>query len=117
MKFAITILLTALFAFACGLYLPWWSIAPAAFLIALCIPQRPLFNFLSGFIGIFLTWAIVAWLRNDANEGILAEKIANLLGLNGSAFLLILVVALAGALIGGFAALTGGFLRPLKAKR
>lgn len=111
MKFFISVLLTALLAFAAGLYLPWWSLALAAFSIALCIPQRAGISFLSGFSGVFLMWGIVAWLRDHANEQILSQKIANLFGLNGSSFLLILIVAITGGLVAGFSALAAAYLR------
>jgi hypothetical protein len=67
--------------------------------------------FLSGFLGIFLLWAGLAWWIDMKNEGILSKKIAELLPLGGSSLLLILVTAFIGALVGGFGAMTGSFLR------
>jgi hypothetical protein len=40
MKFIVSLLLTALLSFALCLFLPWWFIAVAAFLVALSIPQK-----------------------------------------------------------------------------
>lgn len=112
MKFIVTVFLIGLLAFASGLYLPWWSIAAASFLVLLLIPLRPLTAFLAGFSGIFLCWLIVAWLRNNANEGILAAKMAKVFGLNDSSFLLILLIAVVGGLVGGFSALSAAFFSP-----
>src|SRR3954468_8929005 len=111
MKLLVSIILTALLALIAGLYLPWWSIAVAAFLVALLIPQFAFRAFVSGFFGIFILWAVIAWWIDMKNEGILSKKIAAVLPLGGSAILLILVTAFVGALVGGFAAMSGSYLR------
>lgn len=56
MKFFVSLLLTALLSFAACLYLPWWSIALAAFLVAALVPQKPFRSFLAGFAALFLLW-------------------------------------------------------------
>jgi hypothetical protein len=45
------------------------------------------------------------------NQGILSAKIASVLPLGGSAVLLILVTAIVGGLVAGFAAMSGSYLR------
>jgi hypothetical protein len=114
MKFIVSVILTALLAFAAGLYLPWWSIAIAAFLVALIIPQRPGYSFLAGLFGLFLLWSALALWINIKNEGILASKIASVLPLGGSAVLLILATGFIGGLVAGLAALSGSYLRSSK---
>ena len=111
MKFLINLLLIALLSFVAGLFFPDWAIAPAAFLVVLLLPLRPLLAFLSGFLAVFLLWGGLALVANAANGGILATRIANLLQLNGSPYALILVTALVGALMAGGGALTASFLR------
>lgn len=111
MKFFVAILLTALLSFAIGFYMGWWSIALAAFVVAAFIRQNPGKAWLSGFLGVFLLWAVLAWVIDVKNQGILAQKIAVLFPLGGSVFLLILITAFVGALVAGFAALTGSYLR------
>lgn len=108
MRFLISLLLTAVLAFIAGRFLPWWSIAPAAFLPPLLLRLRPGSGFLSGFAGIFLLWAGLSFWINAANEGLLAGKVARILPLGGSAVLLIAVTALIGGLVGGTAGLAGG---------
>jgi hypothetical protein len=110
-KFFVSILLTGLLSFVSGLYLPWWGIALAAGLVSLVIPQRPGMAFLSGFLAVFLLWALLAWSIDAANESILSKKIAMILPLGGSSVLLILITALVGALVGGLAALSGSYLQ------
>jgi hypothetical protein len=111
LKYILAIFSTALLGFAAGLYLPWWSIALAALLVSVTIPQRPGFSFVSGFLGIFLVWEVLAWLIDFKNDSILSQKVAALLGLGHSSILMIFVTALVGALVGGMAALTGSYLR------
>lgn len=111
MKLILSIVLTAVLAFAAGLYLPWWSIALVAFVVALLIPQQAWKAFLGGFIGVFLLWGILAWWIDQGNQGILSRRIAELLPLNGSVIVLILITAFVGALVAGLAALTGNFAR------
>jgi hypothetical protein len=111
MKFLTAIILTGLLAFIGGLYFPWWSLALAAFLVAVLIHQKAGKAFLTGFLGVFILWAGLAWWIDMKNEGYLSAKIAELLPLEGSRFLLIVVTALIGALVAGFGAMTGSFMR------
>ena len=114
MKFVISLILTAFLSFAACLYLPWWSIAIVAFLIAILIPQRPGRAFLAGFIALFLLWGGLSfWLSNN-NGHILAHKISLVVFKIDNAWLLLLATALIGALVAGFAALSGSFLRTHK---
>jgi hypothetical protein len=110
MKFILALFISALLALALGTFLPWWSVAIAAFAVALAVPLKPGLSFLGGFAGIFLAWATVAMLRDAANERILSQKIASILPLGGSSFALIMLSAFVGALVAGFAALTGSYL-------
>jgi hypothetical protein len=111
MKFISSILLTALVSFVAGLYLPWWSVAMAAFIVAVIIPLASWKSFLSGFLGVFFLWAMLAWWIDSKNNSILSQKIAQLLQLGSSSILLILVTAFIGALVAGFAGLTGSYMR------
>ncbi len=111
MRFTIALLLTALLAFAAGLYFDWWIIAVAGFLVALLVGQRPGRSFLAGFLGVFLLWAgMSAWI-DIQNEHILAARIAHLMPLKGSILLLIVVTGIIGGLVAGLGALSGSYLR------
>ena len=111
MKFVLTTLLTFFLSFIAGLYLPWWSIAIVAFLAALLIQPKIGIGFVAGFSGIFLMWALLSFWIDTNNESILSRKIALLFPLGGSSLLLILVTALVGGLVGGFAAMAGSSIR------
>lgn len=114
MKTIVSIILTGFLAFALSIYFPWWIVALAAFTVALAIPQKPWLALLSGFLGIFLLWVILAWWISSSNEDLLANKISLLLLKKESAGLLILISGLIGGLVGGAAALTGSLARKLK---
>ncbi|MGB8192543.1 MAG: hypothetical protein WCF67_11525, partial [Chitinophagaceae bacterium] len=79
MKFLISILLIALLSFTIGLYLPWWSLALVAFVVAALIHQRAGKAFLSGFLALFLLWGILAFIIDQQNQHILSQKVAQLL--------------------------------------
>ncbi len=112
MRFALATILIALMSFIAGLFLPWWSIAIVAFIVSLFIGQSIGKSFLAGFTGVFILWAIVALWIDIKNESILSHKIALLFPLGGSSALLILVTALIGAIVGGFAAMSGASILP-----
>src|SRR5258706_15742825 len=111
MRFIVSIAITAILSFISGLWLPWWSIAIAAFITATLIHQSPIQSFLSGFLAVFILWGALAWWIDMQNQGILSKKIAMILPLNGNSFLLIIVTAFVGALVAGMAAISGSFLR------
>ena len=111
MKFTASIVLIALLSAAAGLYLPWWSIAPAAFLVAAVIPQKPFLSFLAGFLALLLLWGLLSWYISNNNEQVLAHKVSLLILKQDNPGLLIMVTALIGAVVAGFAALAGSFLR------
>jgi len=111
MKFLIALILIALLSFAACLYLPWWSIAIAAFIVALVIPQHPGKSFLAGFLALFFLWGALSYWISAKNENILAHKVSLLILKMDSPYMLILATASIGALVAGFAALSGSFLR------
>jgi hypothetical protein len=73
MKFGISILLTFIVSFAAGLYLPFWSAALVAFLVAVFIYQKPGMAYLSGFVSIFLLWGGLSWWIDAQNNSILSQ--------------------------------------------
>jgi hypothetical protein len=117
MKILVSIILIALSAFVLGIYMPWWSIAIAAFLVPLVIDQKSLWAFLSGFIALFLLWGIMSWIISSNNQQIFAHKISRLILSTDSPNLLIFITALLGAIVAGFAALSGSLLRKLIVKQ
>jgi len=115
MKPAITTFLILLLSFCSCLFFPWWSIALVAFIVSALIPQKPWIAFLCGFIALFLLWGGLSFWISANNDHILAQRISLLIFKTGNSFLLIAVTALIGALVAGFGALTGSFVKPVKA--
>lgn len=111
MKFIISILLIALLSLAACLYFPWWAIAIVAFIVTALIPQKPFMSFLSGFIALFLLWSILSWYLSNNNGHLLSHKISVLVIKMNSPMLLLLLTALIGSLVAGFASLAGSYLR------
>lgn len=111
MKFITALVLTAIFAFISGLFLPWWGIAITSLLVAVIIHQTAGKAFLSGLLGVLLLWSGLAWWIDMKNNGILSSKIAQVLPLGGNTILLIFVTGLIGGLVGGLAAMSGSYLR------
>ena len=111
MKFIVVILLTALLGYAAPLYFSWWSFAVTSFIIAVFVHQKAWLAFITGFLGLFLLWGIMAMIIDNANDYLLSQKMATLLPLHGSVPLLIFITALTGGLVSGFAALSGSLAR------
>lgn len=111
MKFLVALLLTALLAFIAGLQFDWWVIAIAAFAVALLVHQKAWKAFLSGFLGIFILWAVLAGWIDSANNSNLSARIGLLLGIGSNPFLIVMLTGVIGGLIGGFGAMSGSFLR------
>jgi hypothetical protein len=111
MKLLTAIILTALLAYIGGIFLPWWSIALAAFIVAILVPQPGGMSFLGGLLGVFFLWVAIAWWIDMKNNAVLAQRMAHVLPLGGSRVLLLIVTGLVGGLVAGFAAMTGSYLR------
>lgn len=114
MKFVISFILTALLSFAACFYFPWWSIAIAAFMVAVLIPQKPVKAFFTAFIALLLLWGSISFYISNNNDHLLAHKISVLILKFDNPYLLILATAIIGALVAGFAALSGSYLRMTK---
>jgi hypothetical protein len=114
MKFFISLILTILLSFAMCLFLPWWSIAFAAFIVAALIPQKPFKSFLTAFAALFLLWGGLSFWISNNNEHVLAHRVSKLILQMDNPVFLILATALIGSLVAGFAALAGSYLRKTK---
>lgn len=110
MKFLIQLILIAIAAFLLELFMPWWCIAIAAAAGGYALKSKA--NFLAGLLGIALLWLIKAWLLDSSSAAPLAERVAAIFSLNKP--LLMLVTALIGGLVGGFAAMAGAALKKEK---
>jgi hypothetical protein len=115
MKFFISLILTFLLSFGLCLFLPWWSIAIAAFMVAALIPQKPGKAFITAFIALLLLWGGLSFWISNNNHHVLAHKVSQLILKMDNPIVLVLATALIGAVVAGFAALAGSYLRKSKA--
>ena len=107
MKFVIQIVAIIALALVLELFMPWWSIAIAALAVGYILKSKA--NFLAGLLAIALLWFIKAWLLDMSAAGDLTERVAAIFKLSKP--LLMLVTALIGGLVGGFAAMSGAALK------
>ena len=112
MKFFSALLLIMILSFCACLYLPWWSIAIVSFVVVALIPQNPMSSFIAGFLAVFILWAALSFYISNANGHILAHRVSLLVLKNDSPGFLIMITALIGGLVSGFAALNASYLRP-----
>lgn len=115
MKSFITIFSIIVIGAFCNLFAPWYIITIVSFAIAFAFSEKGFSAFLSGFLAVFLLWLGTAVFQTLGNEGILVARMSQLIGVSG--FLLYLLTAIIGGLIGGFSALSGYFLRNINSKK
>jgi len=110
MRFIIQLIAITMLAAVFELFLPWWSIAFAAFIGGALLNSRV--NFLAGFIGVALLWSITSLIIDASAAAPLSERVAKTLFLPRP--MLFVVTAAIGGIVGGFAAMAGGALRKEK---
>ena len=110
MRLYIQIPAIVLFAYVLESFLPWYSFAFAAFVFGYVLDSES--NFLGGFIAIALLWGLkIFFVTQNASQD-LAGKVALIMDPIKEKWVLILITLVIGGLVGGFAAVTGGSLRP-----
>lgn len=112
MKFVLQVFFIVVFGFALELFLPWWSVAIAAFAGGLIFNTRA--NFGAGFFGIAILWTLKALLIENNAAAPLADRVAMIFSLSKT--LLFVVTAFIGGLVGGFSAMTGSALHKKRKK-
>ena len=100
-----------------GFILPWWFVALTAFFAAYFLGKTSGKSFGAGFLAVALAWAILALIKSIPNENVLATRVATLFPLHAWWFLVLLVTAIIGGLIGGMAAWTGILFKKAFAKK
>ena len=111
MKFIIQVIAIVILAYIAESFLPWYSLAIAAAIAGYFLKSKA--NFLAGFLAIGFLWFIKAGMIDSDAAVDLAGKVALIFPLKEKN-LLMLVTACLGAIVGGFATLTGSLLRTEK---
>jgi hypothetical protein len=110
MKFFIQLIAIMVAAFVLELLLPWWCIALAAFGMGYVVKSKA--NFLAGFFAIALLWSAMALYLDSSAATELIEKVAAIFTITKP--VLMVITALLGGLVGGFAAMAGASLKKEK---
>lgn len=108
MRFTVQMVVIVVLGVFLELFLPWWSVALAAFVGGALVNTR--MNFLGGFLAISALWLGKAMIMDLSTDSDLTARVAMIFMLH-SKTLLVLLTMLLGGLVGGFAAMTGGALR------
>lgn len=95
-----------------SLLLPWWTLIIPAVLLGATLFDRSLTAFIIGFASLFAAWSVQVLYIDLANESILSGRMAEMLGVDQS-WLVILITAVIGGLIGGMGTLLGSQIRQL----
>ena len=113
-------LLLLITGFLTGIFLPallpWWTFVPIAALGGLLLTKRPGVAFVAGFLGTFLLWLVFTAYLHTQTDGLLSNRMAELLPLAGSGWLMVIVTSLLGGLLSGLAAWSGWNIRKLTVK-
>tara|TARA_B100000900_G_scaffold410482_1_gene428378 strand:- start:1078 stop:1425 length:348 start_codon:yes stop_codon:yes gene_type:complete len=112
----ILFLLIAGNAFILNLVLPWWSVALPGLFFGYRMHETPIRAFGIGFFAVFLAWGVHALYIHIASAGILSMRIAELFGLMQD-WILIVITAVIGGILSGFATLTSSLLAQSRNKK
>ena len=110
MNFLLSIVLNFAATFVAMMFFPWWVTVVNSFVICGFLNKdNALLAFFAGLMSVFLLWGGYAFMLSSGNEHILAEQVASLFYLK-SGISMILVSGALGAILGGFAGMSGSWL-------
>jgi hypothetical protein len=98
-----------LFGYIFEIFLPWYSVAFIAFVFGYLLDSES--NFIGGFLGVAILWALKIFLVSTSAGVDFAGKVAQVLEPIGEKWILITVTLVLGGLVGAFACVTGASLR------
>ncbi|MFQ5652198.1 MAG: hypothetical protein ACE5IY_19895 [bacterium] len=111
----INIVAIAALGFLAELLMPWWSVALAAFLVGGWRGKGGWQTWIDGFAGIALLWLGSATWIHWQSGGILTRRVGEMLHLPAP-FLVLILTAVLGGVVGGLAAVSGYHLKMLLRK-
>lgn len=106
MNFILRILIIGISTFYMSSSLPWWSIIFIPFLLGLIFEDNYISHFLSGFIGVTISWIFLLLSIEYQSESILSLKVIDILKIN-STNTLIIITALIGGIVSALSSITG----------
>ena len=100
-------------AFIMGSFFEWWTVAIAAFIGGAIFGTSSGKTFAKGMVAVIILWLLMTLYYHFSTQGILSNKIAQILPVGGNVGVLILVTVLIGGLVGGLGAMSGFLVRNL----
>ena len=104
-----TIVLTVLM----GYFFEWWTVAIAAFIGGVFFGKSSGETFARGMVAVIILWSLIVCYHHFSTQGILSNKIAQILPVGGNVGMLIVVTVLIGGIVGGWGAMSGFLVRNL----
>ena len=105
MNFILRILITGISSYYISSFFPWWSIILIPFILGLIFDDNYISHFLSGFIGVSVSWFFLLLGIEYQTEAILSSKIIQILNIN-STNTLIIISAVIGGIVSGLSSIT-----------
>ena len=96
-----------------GYFLDWWTVAIAAFIGGAIFGKASGETFAKGMVAVSTLWVLMVWYHHISTQGILSNKIAQILPVGGNVGVLIVVTVFIGGLVGGWGAMSGFLIRNL----
>lgn len=103
-------------AFVMGYFFEWWAVAIAAFIGGAIFGKASGETFAKGMAAITVLWLFMVLYHHFSTQGILSNKIAQILPVGGNVGILIVVTILIGGIVGGLGAMSGFLVRNLLRK-
>ncbi|MDB5021418.1 MAG: hypothetical protein JWQ28_2545 [Pedobacter sp.] len=100
----IVFLIVLLACFLLQMVLPWWIIVVVSFITCAVVGRTGKLSLWAPFFAILMLWTSVAVFKSIANDNILVDRVAEMLGLNKRWLVLLITVVL-----GSFVAAISGF--------
>lgn len=102
-------------ALACvmGYFFDWWTVVIAAFIGGAIFGRASGETFAKGMVAVASLWLLMVLNHHFSTQGILSNKIAQILPVGGNVGALIAATVLIGGLVGGWGAMSGYLVRNL----
>lgn len=104
---------TIVLTFILGYFFDWWTVAIAAFIGGFFFGAASGETFAKGMTSVSTLWLSMVLYRHFSTQGILSNKIAQILPVGGNVGILIVATALIGGIVGGLGAMSGFLVRNL----
>jgi len=99
--------------FVMGYLFEWWTVAIASFIGGAILGKSSGETFVKGMVAVIIVWLLMVCYYHFSTQGILSNKIAQILPVGGNVTVLIVVTVLIGGIVGGWAAMSGFLVRNL----